>query len=649
MNSSRITRWFIYLLIVLAIVAILWSYSTASEPNEELPISQLAQQIKNGDVEELRVSGDGREVIVDYKNTQPNARTQISSVSSLEEVLVTYGVNEQDYQSGGTVIVYQAPSRWGNWLSLLGIFLPALLIIGFIYFIMRQAQGSNNQALSFGKNKAKMFTGDHPTVSFDDIAGCDEAKEELQEIIEFLKEPEKFVNFGARIPKGVLLVGSPGTGKTLMAKAVSGEAGVPFFSIAGSEFVEMFVGVGASRVRDLFEQAKRHSPCIIFIDEVDAVGRQRGAGLGGSHDEREQTLNQILVEMDGFSTDTHIIILAATNRPDILDPALVRPGRFDRRVVIDRPDVRGREAIFKVHMRGKPLASEVNITILAKSTPGFVGADIENTVNEAALLAARRNKNDIGMSELQEAIERVQLGPERRSRVMSDEEKELTAYHEAGHALVSHFLPHAQAIRKVTIIPRGTAGGVTWFMEDDIYFYSRAKFRALIATALGGRIAEEIVFDEITTGASNDLQQVTKIARSMVTQYGMSDEMGARVYGDKQELIFLGREISEQRDYSDAIAEQIDREVREIIDAAYETATNILVENRDKLEMVATKLLEVESLEADEFVATVEGIESSEPSSHEDSPPEPTPSKPREKTEWDPPTSLDLPPSPSPA
>lgn len=649
MNSSRITRWFIYLLIVLAIVAILWSYSTASEPNEELPISQLAQQIKNGDVEELRVSGDGREVIVDYKNTQPNARTQISSVSSLEEVLVTYGVNEQDYQSGGTVIVYQAPSRWGNWLSLLGIFLPALLIIGFIYFIMRQAQGSNNQALSFGKNKAKMFTGDHPTVSFDDIAGCDEAKEELQEIIEFLKEPEKFVNFGARIPKGVLLVGSPGTGKTLMAKAVSGEAGVPFFSIAGSEFVEMFVGVGASRVRDLFEQAKRHSPCIIFIDEVDAVGRQRGAGLGGSHDEREQTLNQILVEMDGFSTDTHIIILAATNRPDILDPALVRPGRFDRRVVIDRPDVRGREAIFKVHMRGKPLASEVNITILAKSTPGFVGADIENTVNEAALLAARRNKNDIGMSELQEAIERVQLGPERRSRVMSDEEKELTAYHEAGHALVSHFLPHAQAIRKVTIIPRGTAGGVTWFMEDDIYFYSRAKFRALIATALGGRIAEEIVFDEITTGASNDLQQVTKIARSMVTQYGMSDEMGARVYGDKQELIFLGREISEQRDYSDAIAEQIDREVREIIDAAYETATNILVENRDKLERIATKLLEVESLEADEFVATVEGIESSEPSSHEDSPPEPTPSKPREKTEWDPPTSLDLPPSPSPA
>ncbi len=649
MNSSRITRWFIYLLIVLAIVAILWSYSTASEPDEALPISQLAQEIKNGDVAELGVSGDGREVTVEYKGSKPDARTQISNVSSLEEVLATYGVSEQDYQSGGTVIVYQAPSRWGNWLNLLGIFLPALLIIGFIYIIMRQAQGSNNQALSFGKSKAKMFTGDHPTVSFDDVAGCDEAKEELQEIVEFLKEPEKFVNFGARIPKGVLLVGSPGTGKTLMAKAVSGEAGVPFFSIAGSEFVEMFVGVGASRVRDLFEQAKRHSPCIIFIDEIDAVGRQRGAGLGGSHDEREQTLNQILVEMDGFGTDTHIIILAATNRPDILDPALMRPGRFDRRVVIDRPDVRGREAIFRVHMRGKPLSSEVKVTILAKSTPGFVGADIENTVNEAALLAARRDKNVIGMSELQEAIERVQLGPERKSRVISDEEKELTAYHEAGHALVSHFLPHAQAVRKITIIPRGMAGGVTWYMEDDIYFYSRAKFRALIATALGGRIAEEIIFGEITTGASNDLQQVTKMSRAMVTQYGMSDELGARVYGDKQELVFLGREISEQRDYSDAIAEQIDREVREIIDAEYDRATKILVDNRDKLELVAAKLLEVESLEADEFVAVIEGIDSSEPSSSEEPSPEPTPTKQQEKPEWDPPASLDLPPSPSPA
>jgi cell division protease FtsH len=394
-NTAKITRYFIYILIGVAIVAILWSYNSAGEQPDELAISELAQQIKDGDVAELRVSGDGGEVTVVYRdeNRLP-AETLVSNVSSLEEVLATYGITEQFFGVGDnqTTVIYDPPSQWGSWLNILGIFLPALLIVGFIYFILRQAQGTNNQALSFGKSRARMFTGDHPTVSFDDVAGCDEAKEELEEIVEFLKEPDKFVSFGARIPKGVLLVGHPGTGKTLLAKAVSGEAGVPFFSIAGSEFVEMFVGVGASRVRDLFEQAKRHSPCIIFIDEIDAVGRQRGAGLGGSHDEREQTLNQILVEMDGFGTDTHIIILAATNRPDILDPALMRPGRFDRRVVIDRPDVRGREAIFKVHMRGKPLASTVNIGVLAKATPGFVGADIEKTVNESALVAARRNQ-----------------------------------------------------------------------------------------------------------------------------------------------------------------------------------------------------------------------------------------------------------------
>lgn len=651
MNTSRITRWFIYLLIVIAIVTILWSYNSAGETAEELAISELAQQIKNGEIAELEVAGDGREVNVRYNDSQrEDARTQISSVSSLEEVLAAYGVTEQDYRNGNTVIIYQAPSRWGGWVNLLGIFLPALLIIGFIYIIMRQAQGTNNQALSFGKSRARMFTGDHPTVSFEDVAGCDEAKEELQEIVEFLKEPDKFVSFGARIPKGVLLVGSPGTGKTLLAKAVSGEAGVPFFSIAGSEFVEMFVGVGASRVRDLFEQAKRHSPCIIFIDEIDAVGRQRGAGLGGSHDEREQTLNQILVEMDGFGTDTHIIILAATNRPDILDPALMRPGRFDRRVVIDRPDVRGREAIFKVHMRGKPLASNVDVNVLAKATPGFVGADIENTVNESALLAARRNKQVIGMTEFQEAIERVQLGPERKSRVISDEEKEITAFHEAGHALVSHFLPNAQSVRKITIIPRGMAGGVTWYMEDDILFYSRSKFKALIATALGGRVAEELIFSEITTGASNDLQQVTKMARAMVTQYGMSDEMGPRVYGDKQELVFLGREISEQRDYSDAIAEKIDQEVREIIDIEYERAKKILIDHREMLDLVANKLLEVETLEAAEFVAIIEGVETPAKSPSGSPAPEKPKTKPSSQAEeWKPPTSLDLPPSPSPA
>jgi len=608
----------------------------------------LAQDIQANNVAELIVSSDGREVTVVYenKNRQP-ARASISDVSSIEELLIAYGISSDSYADDKPIITYERPSQWDGVLNLVGIFLPAILIIGFFYFIFRQAQGTNNQAMSFGKSRARMFTGDHPTVGFEDVAGCEEAKEELQEIVEFLKEPEKFVSFGARIPKGVLLVGSPGTGKTLMAKAVSGEAGVPFFSIAGSEFVEMFVGVGASRVRDLFEQAKRNSPCIIFIDEIDAVGRQRGAGLGGSHDEREQTLNQILVEMDGFDTDTHVIILAATNRPDILDPALLRPGRFDRRVVLDRPDMRGREAIFRVHLRGKPVANAVDVGTLAKATPGFVGADIENTVNEAALLAARRNKKAIGMHEFQEAIERVQLGPERKSRIMSPEEKELTAYHETGHAMVSHFLPHAQTLRKVTIIPRGMAGGVTWYMDEDTSFLTRSKFKAMIATALGGRVAEEIVFGEITTGASNDLQQVTRMARAMVTQYGMSNELGLRVYGEKQELVFLGREISEQRDYSDAIAEQIDAEVRRIIDEAHHLATEILTQNRDKLDLISQKLLEVETLEGAEFVALVEGkdVPTSAPSSGSTRMSTPKTAETGER----PRPALDLPPSPSPA
>jgi cell division protease FtsH len=648
-NSTKVTRWFVYLLIIVAIVAILWSYNTTAPPTVDLSLSELAAQIKAGEVSELRVTGDGMEVAVIYKDSgQAPGRAQTGGSSLLED-LNYLGVTTADYSENGTNISYDAPSAFGPWLNIIGLFLPALIIVAFIYFIFRQAQGTNNQAMSFGKSKARMFTGDHPTVSFDDVAGADEAKEELREVVEFLKEPEKFVSFGARIPKGVLLVGHPGTGKTLLAKAVSGEAGVPFFSIAGSEFVEMFVGVGASRVRDLFDQAKRHSPCIIFVDEIDAVGRQRGAGLGGSHDEREQTLNQILVEMDGFGTDTHVIILAATNRPDILDPALMRPGRFDRRVVIDRPDIRGREAIFKVHMRGKPLASNVKTEVLARATPGFVGADIENTVNEAALLAARRNKKSIGMSEFQEAIERVQLGPERRSRIMSQEEREITAYHEAGHAIVSHMLPHALAVRKVTIIPRGMAGGATWYLEEDSYFMSQSKFRALIASALGGRIAEEIVFGEITTGASSDLRHVTQMARAMVTQYGMSETLGPRVYGDKQELVFLGREISEQRDYSDAVAEQIDREVRLIIDEEYEVANRILSDHRDKLEIVARQLLDSETLEADEFAALMEGADPAATPPAASTPPkpsEPTPSGGR--IEWNRP-KLDLPPAPSPA
>jgi len=610
MSQYNTIRWIFYLVLGGLLVAVIWNYTRASTPTEPITITQLAQQIRQGEVVRLDVAGDGRQVTIHYADPQRHlAETTISGVSSVEEILASYGIDNQIYSDGQLLINYQRPSRWAGWLGTLAFFLPALLIIIILIFFYRQAQGNNNQAMSFGKSRARMFTSDHPTVTFQDVAGAEEAKESLAEVVEFLREPDKFISYGARIPKGVLLVGSPGTGKTLLAKAVSGEAGVPFFAIAGSEFVEMFVGVGASRVRDLFEQATRNSPCIIFIDEIDAVGRQRGAGLGGSHDEREQTLNQILVEMDGFDTDTHVIILAATNRPDILDPALMRPGRFDRRVIIDKPDYKGREAIFKVHMRGKPIASSVDMTLLARATPGFVGADIENTVNEAALLAARRNRRNISMAEFQEAIERVQLGPERRSRVISPEEREITAYHEAGHAVVSHLLPHAQTVRKITIIPRGMAGGVTWYLEDDSYFYSRSKFQALIATALGGRVAEEIVFNEVTTGASNDLKQITKMARSMVTQYGMSEALGPRIYGDKQEMVFLGREINEQRDYSDAIAEKIDAEVRQIIDSAYQRAYQLLTEHRDKLELIAQTLLEMETLEAAEFVALMQGEE----------------------------------------
>jgi cell division protease FtsH len=486
--------------------------------------------------------------------------------------------------------------------TILGYILPFVVLGVVFWFIFRQAQGSNNAAMSFGKSRARMFTGDQPSVTFLDVAGVEEAKEELQEVVEFLREPEKFISLGARIPKGVLLVGPPGTGKTLLAKAVSGEAGVPFFSISGSEFVEMFVGVGASRVRDLFDQAKRHSPCIVFVDEIDAVGRQRGAGLGGSHDEREQTLNQMLVEMDGFDTDTNVIIMAATNRPDILDPALMRPGRFDRRVVLDRPDMRGREAILKVHSKGKPLAPDVDLAVLSRSTPGFVGADLENLVNEAAILAARRNKKVITQSELEEAIERVIAGPERKSRLISEEEKRLVAYHEAGHAVVMNALPQADPVHKVSIIARGMAGGYTLALpEEDRTLMARKKMMADMVGLLGGRAAEELVFDDITSGASNDLERVTRMARAMVTRLGMSKQLGPLVYGQKEELIFLGREISEQRDYSESVAEEIDSEVRRLVAEAYDKARNILSEYREKLDAVAQRLLEIETISREEF------------------------------------------------
>jgi len=572
----------------------------------ELKLSELAQQIISGTPRISAIAVAQNEVRVTYAgSSRPPAITRKDPSMPLPEQLISLGVPKELVAQ--LPIEYVQPNDITPFFSILVSLLPIILIAGFFFLMLRQAQGSNNQAISFGKSRARMFTGDRPTVTFDDVAGADEAKEELREVVEFLKEPDKFVQLGARIPKGVLLIGSPGTGKTLLAKAVAGEAGVPFFSISGSEFVEMFVGVGASRVRDLFDQAKRHSPCIIFIDEIDAVGRHRGAGLGGSHDEREQTLNQILVEMDGFDTDTNVIVIAATNRPDILDPALMRPGRFDRRVVLDRPDVKGREAILRVHSRGKPLAADVDLAVLSRTTPGFVGADLENLMNEAAILAARKNKKTISMRDCEEAIYRVVLGPERKSRVISEEQKRLVAYHEAGHAIVGHFLPNCDPIRKITIVPRGISGGsVLSVPEDDMGPETRARIKDAIAQALGGRAAEAIVFGEVTTGAGggngSDLATVTRYARAMVTRFGMSDRLGPMIFGQKEEMVFLGREIAEQRDYSEAIAEIIDEEVKKIVDEAYQRALNVLTEHREELERVAQRLMEVETIDYEEFM-----------------------------------------------
>lgn len=601
MNPTRNRSTIIYLLLFVAIISIVVSQlQTGNNSQESLSINQLAADIQAGKVHTIEI--DDNRIIVEYLGEEEMRTSQFEGNSTLVEQLKEYGVSTEQLNAQKVEILVKAPSAWLGIITALGYILPFIILAGVFWFIFRQAQGSNNQALSFGKSRARMFTGDQPTVTFQDVAGVEEAKEELKEIVEFLREPEKFIALGARIPKGVLLVGAPGTGKTLMAKAVSGEAAVPFFSISGSEFVEMFVGVGASRVRDLFEQAKRNSPCIVFVDEIDAVGRQRGAGLGGSHDEREQTLNQMLVEMDGFETDTNVIIVAATNRPDILDPALLRPGRFDRRVVLDRPDMRGREAILKIHVRGKPLAPDVDLAVLARSTPGFVGADLENMVNEGAILAARRDLKLIGQSELEEAIERVIAGPERKSRLISEEEKRIVAYHEAGHAVVMNVLPEADPVHKVSIIARGMAGGFTMALpEEDRTLMARNKLFADMVGLLGGRAAEELVFDDITSGAANDLERVTKMARSMVTRLGMSDQLGPMVYGQKDEMIFLGREISEQRDYSESVAEQIDKEVRNMVSNAHDRARQILVDYRDMLDAVATRLLERETISREEF------------------------------------------------
>ena len=506
-------------------------------------------------------------------------------------------------------IVYAPSNNTGiNWGSILLNFLPLILIAVLIYFFFRSARGANNQAMRFGRSRARLFPANKPTVTFDDVAGVEEAKQELSEVVEFLKNREKFQSLGARIPKGVLLVGPPGTGKTLLARAVAGEAGVPFFSISGSEFVEMFVGVGASRVRDLFDQAKRNAPCIIFIDEIDAVGRQRGAGLGGSHDEREQTLNQILVEMDGFDTSTTVIVLAATNRPDILDPALLRPGRFDRRVVLDAPDINGRLGILKVHAKGKPLANLADLEVIAKATPGFSGADLANLINEAAILAARRGKKTIEMSELGESIDRVIAGPERKSRRISPKEKEMTAYHEAGHALVAKMLPNADPVHKISIISRGRMGGYTRMLPtEDKYVATRSEYKDFLAVSMGGRVAEELIYNEMTTGAAQDMKQATDLSRKMVTVYGMSEKMGPRTFGQKEEMIFLGREISEQRDYSEKTALQIDIEVSKLIEEAHQTAIRILTENKNRLIHIAHVLVVKETLEGPEMDAVLDG------------------------------------------
>jgi len=596
MMTNRYLRNLVIWAVVLAVVVYFFMplYRTRA-PREEIPYSQFLEYIRAGQVTEVTI---GEDSVVGKLRSGQSFRTFVPPGDSSYIGLL---------QAKGVEIFVEPKSRSNLWPNLLSTMLPFLLLLGLWMLMLRQAQSGGNQAMSFGKSRARLHTENRPKVTFDDVAGVDEAKEELQEIIEFLKYPKKFQALGAKIPRGVLLVGPPGSGKTLLAKAIAGEAGVPFFSISGSEFVEMFVGVGASRVRDLFDQAKKNAPCLVFIDEIDAVGRQRGAGLGGGHDEREQTLNQLLVEMDGFDPNAGIIVIAATNRPDILDPALLRPGRFDRRIVVDNPDTKGRRAILAVHVRGKPLAEDVDLDLLAKRTPGFSGADIANMVNEAALLAARRNKKKITMSEFEEAIERVIAGPQRKSRILSPRERQLAAYHEAGHAVLGKLLPHADPPHKVTILPRGMAlGYVISAPPEDKYTYTKSELLDKITQALGGRVAEEIIFGEVTTGAQNDFEQVTELARKMVTEYGMSEKLGPLSLGKRHGPVFLGRDLVETRNYSEEVAFQIDQEVRRIVDECYEKAKRILTENRDKLERVATALLEKESLESGELTFLLE-------------------------------------------
>ncbi len=586
----------VYVAVIVVVVMVVNAFVSRATDPRELTLNELESAIAEGSVAEVTVKQKSNTVVGEFKtdavlpNTDPSFESSYPDgyEADLTEKLLDAGV--------AVTSDSETPSLFQVFLTSI---LPYVLIFGIFIFILLQLQGGGNRVMQFGKSKAKQVTRDMPKVTFKDVAGIDEAVEELEEIRDFLSSPQKFRAMGAKIPKGVLLYGPPGTGKTLLARAVAGEAGVPFFSISGSDFVEMFVGVGASRVRDLFEQAKGAAPAIVFIDEIDAVGRHRGAGLGGGHDEREQTLNQLLVEMDGFDQNKGVILVAASNRPDILDPALLRPGRFDRQVVVDRPDLNGRESILRVHAKGKPISDGIDLAVLARRTPGFTGADLANTINEGALLAARRGKSEIGMDELEEAIDRVIAGPERRSRVISESERELTAYHEGGHALVGHVLPHLDPIHKVTIIPRGRAGGYTLALPtEDKYYERRSELVDQLAYALGGRTAEEIVFGDPSTGASNDIEKATNLARKMVMEYGMSDHLGPMRYGKPEGEVFLGRDYARQQDYSDEIASRIDEEVRYLITQAHEEAREILTAHRDALELLAKALIEKETLDA---------------------------------------------------
>ena len=577
----------LYLLIIAAFVIATDAFSGQSANKSELSYTGFIQQVQQKKVESVTITNDHG-----IKGKLKNG-TEFNSYAPSDETLI------KTLQDNGVEITAAPPEQPAWWMSLLGSAIPIIILVVLFFFIMQQTQGGGGRVMNFGKSRAKLMGEGNVKVSFKDVAGAEEAKQELEEVVEFLKDPGKFTTIGAKIPKGVLLAGPPGTGKTLLAKAVAGEAGVPFFTISGSDFVEMFVGVGASRVRDLFTQAKKNAPCIIFIDEIDAVGRQRGAGLGGGHDEREQTLNQLLVEMDGFGANEGIITIAATNRPDILDPALLRPGRFDRQVIVGRPDLRGREAILKVHARNKPLADDVDLKTIAKKTPGFTGADLNNLLNEAALLAARLNKKVITMAEVEEASEKVSMGPERRSHIVSEKDRKLTAYHESGHAIVAHLLPHADPVHKVTIIPRGAAGGYTMMLPTEEQNYkTKSQLLADIRVALGGRIAEALILDEISTGASGDLQSVTNTARAMVTRWGMSDELGPIVFGEQQEQVFLGKNLGHERNYSEEIAAKIDAEIHRIVEEAYKDVTKLLSDNEKFLHDMANALLEEETIDA---------------------------------------------------